>query len=120
VLETDIILKDKRNRTTLATKKKIKEEVTLLDDLGVELREVSSEEKKILNISNGIKVISIRKGSTIDRTNLTPGFIITKVNDTKVTTVDELMKLIEKSNEKVMLEGVYEEYPGEYFYAFKK
>jgi serine protease Do len=120
IAETDIILKDKRNRTTLATKKKIKEELTLLDDLGVELREVSSDEKKILRISNGIKVISIRKGSTIDRTNLTPGFVITKVNDTKVMTVEELMKIIEKADEKIMLEGIYEEHPGEYFYAFKK
>lgn len=120
IAETDIILKDKRNRTTLATKKKIKEELTLLDDLGVELRVISSEEKKLLGIKNGIKVISIRKGSTIDRTDLTPGFVITKVNDTKVETVEELMKIIEKSTEKVMLEGVYEEYPGEYYYAFKK
>jgi Do/DeqQ family serine protease len=120
VVETDIVLKDKRNRTTLANKKKTKEELTLLDDLGVELRAVSSEEKKLLKISNGVKVVSIRKGSTIDRTNLMPGFIITKANDTKVETVDELMKIIEKSDEKVMLEGIYEADSREYYYAFKK
>jgi S1-C subfamily serine protease len=73
-----------------------------------------------LKISNGVKVVSIRKGSTIDRTNLMPGFIITKANDTKVETVDELMKIIEKSDEKVMLEGIYEADSREYYYAFKK
>jgi hypothetical protein len=49
-----------------------------------------------------------------------PGFIITKANDTKVETVDELMKIIEKSDEKVMLEGIYEADSREYYYAFKK
>ena len=71
-------------------------------------------------MKNGVKVISIRKGSKIDRTNLTPGFVITKVNDKAVKTVDELILIVEKSDNKVMLEGVYEDYPGEYFYAFKK
>ena len=118
--KTNITLKDKRNRTTLSSKKKIKKEVELLEELGFELRPASSAEVKALGIKNGVKVISVRKGSKIDRTNLTPGFIITKVNDSPVSTVDELMELIDKSEGKVMLEGVYEDYPGEYFYAFKK
>ena len=118
--KADITLKDKRNRTTLSAKKKIKKEVELLDGLGFELRTATSEEIKSLGVKNGVKVISIRKGSKIDRTNLTPGFVITKVNDKAVKTVDELILIVEKSDNKVMLEGVYEDYPGEYFYAFKK
>lgn len=88
--------------------------------MGFEVRSASSEEVKSLGVDNGVKVISVRKGSKIDRTNLTPGFVITKVNDKAVSTVDELTAIIEKSDGKVMLEGVYEDYPGEYFYAFKK
>jgi S1-C subfamily serine protease len=118
--KTDITLKDKRNRTTLSSKKNVRKEVELLDELGFELRPVSSAEVKALGIKNGVKVISVRKGSKIDRTNLIPGFVITKVNDSPVSTVDELMALIDKADGKVMLEGVYEDNPGEYFYAFKK
>jgi Do/DeqQ family serine protease len=118
--ETKIILKDKRNRTTLSSKKKVNDEIELLNDLGFELRNISNDEKSNLNIKKGVKVLSVRKGSKIDRTNLTPGFIITKVNDKKVNSVDELIKIIETTDEKIMLEGVYEDYPGEYFYAFKK
>ncbi|NJN77832.1 MAG: PDZ domain-containing protein [Saprospiraceae bacterium] len=119
-METKIILKDKRNRTTLSSKKKIKEEISLMDDLGVELREISKDEKMLLNIDSGVKVISIRKGSIIDKTDLNPGFVITKVNDKTVKTVDEFLKLIDNTDDKIMLEGVYEDYPGEYYYAFKK
>lgn len=118
--KTDITLKDKRNRTTLSTKKKIREEVELLDELGFELREITSEEKKLLGVTNGVKVISVRKGSKIDKTNLTPGFVITKVNDKTVKTVKQLTQIIEKTSKKVMLEGVYEDYDGDHFYAFKK
>ena len=96
------------------------DEIELLNDLGFELRNISNDEKSNLNIKKGVKVLSVRKGSKIDRTNLTPGFIITKVNDKKVNSVDELIKIIETTDEKIMLEGVYEDYPGEYFYAFKK
>jgi Do/DeqQ family serine protease len=51
---TNVTLKDKRNRTTLASKKKDKKEVTSLGDLGVELRAISSEEKKDLKINSGV------------------------------------------------------------------
>lgn len=88
--------------------------------MGFELRTALSEEIETAGVENGVKVISVRKGSKIDKTKLTPGFIITKVNDETVSTVDELTKIIEDADGKVMLEGVYEDYPGEYFYAFKK
>ncbi|MFT5834837.1 MAG: serine protease Do [Cognaticolwellia sp.] len=117
---TNVTLKDKRNRTTLASKKKDKKEVTSLGDLGVELRAISSEEKKDLKINSGVKVISIRKGSLIDKTKLKPGFVITKVNDESIKSVDELMSIIKGSDRKIILEGVYEDYPGEYYYAFKQ
>lgn len=88
--------------------------------MGFELRPISNEEQKALNVENGVKVISIRKGSKIDRTNVKPGFVITKVNDKMIKTVNELVAIIEKSDSKVMLEGIYEDYSGEFFYAFKK
>ena len=47
-----------------------------------------------------------------------PEFIITKVNDTKVQTVEEVIRELKRTSGKVMLEGVYEDYPGEYYYAF--
>lgn len=110
-----LTLKNKSNSTNLA--KAV--DVRLLNKLGLEIRELNEEEATDLKVK-GVKVLSIRKGSKIDRTNMDPGFVITKVNDTKITSIQELTEAIEKSDSKVMLEGVYEDYPGEYYYAFAK
>ena len=46
------------------------------------------------------------------------GFIITEVDGRPVATLDELIGQLGKASSKVMLEGVYEGYRGEYYYAF--
>lgn len=110
-----LTLKNKRNDTKLA----VKDDVELLDNLGFELRELTTDESSKVN-SKGVKVISIRKGSKIDRTNMDPDFIITKINDVKVEDVAAVIREIEKASKRVMLEGVYEDMPGDYYYAFMK
>jgi len=110
---TRVTLKNKKNTTSLVTARS--EE--FLRDLGFELRELTSEERQRLS-TQGIKVISIYKESLIERTNMDPGFIITKIDNKLVANVDQLIRELERAEGKVMLEGVYENYPGEYYYAF--
>lgn len=111
IYKADVMLKNKSNTTALVG------ENTMLRDLGFELRDLSDSEKRKLKV-DGAYVISITRGSKIERTNMDPGFIITKVNDKEVKNVDDLMNLLKKASGKVMLEGIYENYPGEYYYAF--
>ena len=47
-----------------------------------------------------------------------PGFIITKVDGKEVSTVKEFSRYLENMSGGVMLEGVYEDIPGTYYYAF--
>ena len=89
----------------------------VLTGLGFELRELTREERRRLK-ANGVKVISIYRGSRIERTNMDPGFIITKIDNKPVESVDALVEEFSKATGKVMLEGIYESYPGEYYYAF--
>ena len=65
-------------------------------------------------------VKSILRGSKIERTNMDPGFIITKVNEVMVASVDDVIEELENSKGKVLLEGVYQNYPGEWGYTFSK
>ncbi|MFT5167365.1 MAG: serine protease Do [Saprospiraceae bacterium] len=109
--KADVMLKNKSNSTALVGKN------PMLRDLGFELRDLTDNERSKLNV-NGAYVISITRGSKMERTNMDPGFIITKVNDAKVKNVDDLLKLLKDATGKIMLEGVYENYPGEYYYAF--
>ncbi len=110
---TDVLLKNKSNSTSLVTEKN--EDVLM--ELGFELRNLTREEQRRLQ-AEGVKVISIYRGSRMERTNMDPGFIITKIDNRPVNSVEELIVELEKASGKVMLEGIYENYPGEYYYAF--
>ena len=112
---TKLVLQNKDTGTTFTDKTDIK----VLNGLGLDLRELTKEELTALKVK-GVKVVSIRKGSKIDRTNMDPGFVITKINDEIITDIPSIIKAIENAKNKVMLEGVYEDYPGEYYYAFAK
>ena len=90
-------------------------------EIGFELRDLSDKETERLP-SEGVKVISIYLGSKIDRTQMDPDYIITKANRQRVTSIDELVAVISatRKGEDVLLEGYYEAFNGEYYYAFKR
>jgi len=112
--ETEVTLKDKTDGVELAG---FERRLDILDELGFELRNLTKAEERRTGV-DGVKVISIYRDSRIERTNMDPGFIITKVDDTEVASVEEVLDALEVAEDKVMLEGVYENYPGEYYYAF--
>ena len=108
-----VVLKNKSNGTTLTTARN----ESVLRDLGFELRDLTKEEVRRLR-SNGVKVVSIYRGSTIEKTNMDPGFVITKVDNKIVSSVENVVEEFQNAKGKIMLEGIYENYPGEYYYAF--
>ncbi len=112
-----VILKNKMKNTDLVILDE--KNYTILEDLGFECRALDEEERKRLSVE-GIMVKSVYRGSRIARTNMDPGFIITKINDKKVVDLESFVSFIEETNEKIMLEGIYEHFEGDYFYAFKK
>jgi serine protease Do len=110
---TEVLLKNKSNSTELVSG----QNEDILIELGFELRNLTREEKRELD-TDGVKVVSILRGSRIERTNMDPGFVITKIDNRSVRSLDELIAKFKSASGKVMLEGVYENYPGEYYYAF--
>lgn len=108
-----VLLKNKSNTTTVVAST----DEEMLKDLGFDVQDLSADELRRAG-ATGVKVVSIIRGSKIERTNMEPGFIITKVGDKKVSNVEEFIKILKTSKGKIMLEGVYEDYPGEYYYAF--
>ncbi len=115
---TSVVLKDRYNSTSVSANAKGSSKV--LTGLGFELRDLTSGEKSKMRTS-GAKVISVIRNSRIDATNMDPGYIITKVNETEVSSVDDVIQVLQnvRKGKKVMLEGFYEDYPDEYFYAFR-
>lgn len=108
----EVILRNQLNSTDYISVRKDK----ILQDLGFELRDLDSSEK--VRLGNGIYVVSIDINSTIGNTNMDPGYIITHCNSKEVTSVDILIQYLQATKDQVVLEGFYENYPGEYPYTF--
>lgn len=90
----------------------------LLSELGLELRNMDSVEKSLFGI-RGIVVVSVKSGSIVHDTKLESGYIITKINGVKTEEITDLMKILKsKRGEKILFEGFYKNYPGEYPYTF--
>nr|MBP7184206.1 PDZ domain-containing protein [Saprospiraceae bacterium] len=110
--KVDLILKNRLNNTDVVKFDRI------FLDLGFEARDLTPAEKKEFK-SGGLKIISITRGGIIDRTNMDAGFIVTKINEKEVTDLQGFTTYLKSLKGKVMLEGFYDTYPGEYYYAFK-
>lgn len=123
IYETEVTLKNQNNTTDLGEKRTtqplFQSKDAVLKDMGVEARELDSNELKRLK-RKGVKVIDIRAGGLLDNTNMEKNFIITEVNDQKVETLEQLQDAVLSAKGKVILDGYYENYPGEYSYVFEK
>lgn len=112
-----VVLKDVINEVKLVNH----EARTLLRDLGFELRDLTDEEAARVP-TLGVKVVSIVINSKVDRTRMDPDYVITKVNGEFVRHLSDVVRVIEATprDGDVLLEGYYETFSGEYYYAFKR
>lgn len=95
-----------------------KREDIALSQLGAEFEDISEDLANKLEIDGGVKVSKLGYGKLKKETNMRPGFIITKVDGKKITNLAQFQDILANKKGGVMLEGVYEEYPGDYYYAF--
>jgi Do/DeqQ family serine protease len=113
-IEFEVTLRNQEGETRMGKK----EDKAILDILGLNVKEIDRETARKLDIPGGIKIVKLYSGKLKTQTNIREGFIITKVNGKEVTSVDEFVELLEDKKGGIMLEGVYEDYPGTYYYAF--
>lgn len=95
-----------------------KERKEVLSLLGADFESIDSKTARKLDISGGLKVKKLYAGKLRKQTDIREGFIITKVDGRAVKTVEDLVRALENKKGGVMLEGVYEDIPGVYYYAF--
>lgn len=90
----------------------------ILEVLGIKLEEINKETARRLDIPGGVKITEIGQGQISRQTDLKEGFIVTKVDGQQLKSVDDFKRAMEDKSGGVMIEGVYEDYPGAYYYAF--
>lgn len=114
--ELTIALKSKEGTTELVKK----EQPEILKTLGLELSELSARDKRKYGVTNGIKVDKIYNGGKIKKlTDMREDFIITKVNNKVIGSIEEFIKQVEiGAGGGIMIEGKYPGDPLIYYYAF--
>ncbi len=116
----DITLRNKSNGTNLILPEKFDGNIDAFKKIGISnLRPLTQQEVRKIG-GKGIKVVGIEKGSLIGSKNMEIGFVITHINDKQVNNLDEAVNLIANTKGKVILAGVYEDFPEEYYYTFIK
>ena len=86
--------------------------------LGIQVEELDIETRRKLDIDGGLRVTQLSTGIIRRHTDMRVGFIITKADGKVMRTTEDLVKYLENKKGGVMLEGIYEDYPGTYYYAF--
>lgn len=87
----------------------------VLESLGADLVTLDPKKAREYGVPGGVVVKKINEGALNDQTRMKDGFIILKVNDKDVKTVDE-MKAAVGTNKNITISGFYPGYDGVYEY----
>lgn len=90
----------------------------VIEQLGASFENIDPTSAAKLGIRSGVLVKELGEGIISDQTRIKEGFIVTKVNNRLVSSVDELKEAIVKAGNSAVLSGVYPNQPQlEYQYA---
>ena len=114
-IKATMTLKNSNNNTALARFKGDE----LRQDIGIELRNMTRTEEARLGLKGAV-VTSVMRGSLVFETNMQPGFILTRVNGSRVNDLSEAIDAIRNAYNNIVLDGYYEGEEDLYSYRFRK
>lgn len=85
--------------------------------LGAEFQSLDKETAKNFKIPGGVKVMKLNKGKLAE-TEIKEGFIITRINEKSILSVNDLILSLKDRKGGVLIEGIYEDLDGIFYYAF--
>lgn len=89
-----------------------------LSKLGLQVRDLNVDEAEKLDVDGGVLVEDIGSGIVNRNTQMRKGFVILRVNQEKVSSVQDFTDLLSSSAGGVLVEGRYLDRPGIYYYGF--
>ena len=110
----------KENTVTVTLKNKagnfdIVKADAILESLGADLATLDTKKAKDYGINGGVVVKKIKEGALNDQTRMKDGFVILKINNKEVKTVEELKAAV-GANKTITISGFYPGYDGVYEY----
>ncbi len=112
----EVVLKNKLG--TFASQK-----TAVIESLGANFAAISQDDASKMGIDGGVQVTNIHNGLISNETNMRAGFIITKIGDQNIKTVDELKEALSNQSSNFQIQGVYPDGKEVYYYGindFKK
>lgn len=95
-----------------------KSDEDVLNVLGISVKNADAKTLKKLGLSNGVEVTEVGDGAIKKHTNMRKGFIITKVDNENVKDAETFAEIMKGKSGGVMIEGVYTDVAGTFYYAF--
>lgn len=113
--QVEVILKNQNGKAELASANSGN---GMLSNLGVKIEDIDNKTAKQLGVDGGVRITDIGQGVISRQTKIHEGFIITKIDGKPVKNSDKFLEYLTNKKGGVMVEGMYEDYPGLYYYAF--
>jgi Do/DeqQ family serine protease len=89
-----------------------------VDQLGASFENLDSQKASRLGIAGGVVIKNLQQGVLTDQTRIKEGFIITKINNQRVSSVDGLKQALANAGSSAIISGIYPDHPErEYRYA---
>ena len=115
-----IVRSGKENTVTVTLKNKagnldIVKADAAIETLGADMTTLDAKKAKEYGVSGGVVVKKINGGALNDQTRMKDGFVILKINDKEVKSLDELKAAI-GANKTITISGFYPGYDGVYEY----
>ena len=86
---------------------------------GAKLRTLTPGERNEYNLSGGVLVTDIEEGIIQEQTKMKPGFVITKINNEPISTIEDFQSYIGSSSGNIKITGMYPGKNGMFFYGLK-
>jgi serine protease Do len=95
-----------------------------VESMGADFSDLGKDDAAKLGVDGGVVVGNIHEGGVLsNQTNMRQGFIITKVGDLPVRSVNEFKDALSKQNSNFQIQGIYPDSKEVYYYGindFKK
>jgi Do/DeqQ family serine protease len=101
-LELNVVLKEKNGRSEIAHKSNAE----IFNQLGATLGQVPSDLRNKLGLKYGIQVVTLKDG-ILSTAGIKKGFIILKVDNKPVRSIDELQNILQAKEGGILIEGIY-------------
>lgn len=121
LVDLPVSLRSRTGSTEILAQAKNPQTNQFLRRLGVELEALNIDEKMRYEMDYGVKITRLTKGALSRDTNVREGFIVAKVGGQEVKSVENMITLVEESEDGVLIEGFYPNSPDRpVYYGFGK